>query len=266
MSCVYKHPFGALNTVIYSHELSKYFLDDSVTSILEVGCGIGVFAFRYASSHKNVSITGVDISAKTIEFLASTYGKYYNTLRLISCDFCEEGLVLDGVFDVVYSSDVIEHVTNTRVFVDNICQHLRVGGKSVVSFPNLTTHGINHFNEVGDVRNMFARFRDVKVFTVSIDHRGYRWYFAVRGLYESLFSRTTREERNRLNCEREEQGIDCFEDSTCFKFIKKKGKLVNLMAGIFVEAFLLIKPMINVREVASGNILNCPRLVVVAIK
>ena len=266
MLSVYKHPFGALNTVIYSHELSKYFLDESVTSILEVGCGIGVFAFRYASSHRDVSVMGVDISPKTIEYLSSHYGKYYKNLQLKTCDFCEEGLHLENAFDAVYSSDVLEHVTNTQIFVDNIFRHLRVGGRTVVTFPNLTSHGINHFNEVADVRTLFAAFSDVKVFTVSIDHRIQKLYFAARSLYERLFSRSTTEERNRLNCDREEQGIDCFEDSTCFKFIHNKGRLFNLMASIFVEAFLLIKPKIIVRQVESGTILNCSRLVIVAIK
>ena len=45
----FRRPFGSPNAVIYSYELSKFFLDESAASILEVGCGIGIFAFRYAS-------------------------------------------------------------------------------------------------------------------------------------------------------------------------------------------------------------------------
>jgi SAM-dependent methyltransferase len=208
----------------------------------------------------------VDQSEKTIDYLCANYGKDYKNLQLRSCDFCEEGLYLGDIFDAVYSSDVIEHVTNTHSFVNNIHRHLRVGGKAVVNFPNETNHGINHFNEVEDARSLFAAFSDVKVFAVDIRHPVDKLWFAIRSLYESLFSPSTKEARKRLYSEREEQGIDCFEESTCFKFINDKGKFRSLMASIVAEAFLLIKPTIDIRPVERGNILNIPRLVVVAIK
>lgn len=266
MFAVFKRPFGPPNAVIYSYELSKFFMDRRVTSILEVGCGIGLFALRYASSRKDVFITGVDKSTRTIEYLSSNYGKYYKNLRLLSSDFCEEGLYLGDDFDAVYSSDVIEHVTDTKSFVDNIHRHLRVGGKAVINFPNEITHGINHFVEVEDIRKLFGAFDDIKVFTVDIQHPFNKLWFSARALYETLFSRSTKEMRRHLYSDREEQGIDCFEESTCFNFINKQGKIRNAMASILAEAFLLIKPKIDVREVEQGNILNSPRLVVVATK
>jgi SAM-dependent methyltransferase len=263
---VFRRPFASPNAVIYSYELSKLFLDESLTSILEVGCGIGIFALRYASLRRDVFVMGVDHSAKTIEFLSSNYGKYYKNLRLKRCDFCEEGLDLGNVFEAVYSSDVLEHVTNTQRFVGNIYRHLRVGGKAVINFPNEATHGINHFNEVHDLRKLFAAFSDVKVFIVNINHPVDKLWFAARALYEGMFSPSTKEARERLYSGREEQGIDCFEDSTCFKFIDNKGKGFHWMASMFAETFLLIKAAIDVRQVERGIILNSPRLVVVAIK
>jgi SAM-dependent methyltransferase len=241
-------------------------LDKSITSILEVGCGIGIFAMRYASSRSDISVLGIDYSARTIEFLASKYGKYYKNLRLSSYDFCEEGLYLGNVFDAVYSSDVLEHVANTQVFVDNIYRHVRVGGTAVVNFPNEMTHGINHFKEVTDVRRLFASFSDVKIFAVDISHPLNKLWFRTRSLYEGLFSRSTKAARKRLYSEREEQGIDCFEDSTCFKFVNNKGKSFHLIASILAEAFLLIKPVFEVQQVEDGVILNRPRLVIVATK
>ena len=209
---------------------------------------------------------GVDQSEKTIDYLRSNYGRYYENLQLRTCDFCEEGLSLGKAFDAVYSSDVIEHVTDTHRFVGNIHRHLRVGGKAVVNFPNETNHGINHFNEVDDVRALFAAFSDVKVFIVDIEHPVNKLWVSARALYESLFSRSTREARNRLYSEREEQGIDCFEESTCFTFINNNGKVQNWMASMLAEAFLLIKPRIDIRQVERGNILNRPRLIAVATK
>lgn len=266
MFSVFRRPFGGPNAVIYSYELSKFFLDESITSILEVGCGIGIFAFRYASSRKGTFVMGVDYSDETIEYLCSNYAKYYKNLQLRSCDFCEEGLCLGNDFDAVYSSDVLEHVTNPQYFVDNVYRHLRVGGKAILNFPNETNHGVNHFNEVEDVRALLAAFSDVRVFLVEIRHPVDKLWFSARTLYESLFSRSTKEARKRLYSEREEQGIDCFEESTCFSFINHNGKVRNWMASILAETFLLIKPAIDIRQVERGNILNKPRVVAVAIK
>ena len=266
MFFVLKRPFGPPNAVIYSYELSKLFLDNNITSILEVGCGVGIFATRYAACRRNVLVVGIDQSARTIEYLAANYEKYYKNLQLRECDFCQLSLDLGSTFDAVYSSDVLEHATNTQSFVQNIHRHLRDGGKAVVNFPNQTTHGINHFNEVKDVHKLFGAFRDVRVFVVDITHPVERLWFGTRAFYEELFSRSTKEARKRLYFNREEQGIDRFEDSTCFDFIKNRGKIPNLMAVILAEVFLLVKPRIQVREVEGGSILNCPRLVVVARK
>jgi 2-polyprenyl-3-methyl-5-hydroxy-6-metoxy-1,4-benzoquinol methylase len=142
MFSVFRRPFGAPNAVIYSYELSKYFLDKSVTSLLEVGCGIGIFAFRYASLRRDAFVMGVDQSEKTIEYPCSNFGGYYKNLQLKSCDFCEEGLYLGRDFDAVYSSDVLEHVTKTKSFVDNIHRHLRVGRLSSTSQMNRTMASI----------------------------------------------------------------------------------------------------------------------------
>jgi SAM-dependent methyltransferase len=205
---------------------------------------------------------GVDHSAKTIEFLALELWETLQDVQLGTCDFCEAGLDLGRVFDAVYSSDVLEHVTDARAFVHNIHRHLRVGGKAVINFPNEETHGINHFKEVDDLRKLFAAFSDVKAFTVEINHPLDKLWFSVRALYENLFSRSTKEARDRLYSGREEQGIDFFEDSTCFKFVNNKSKGFHWTASILAEAFLSHQAGNRNTPSRAGNILNRPRLIV----
>ena len=266
MFSVFKRPFGSPNAVIYSYEVSKLFLDKNLSSILEVGCGIGIFAFRYAAKEKNVFVMAVDQSEQTVNFMSSNYEKHYKNLELKICDFCDKDLSLGRNFEAVYSSDVLEHVTEPKLFVANIFKHLTAGGKAVVNFPNETNHGINHFAEVCDVQALFASFSDIKVFAIDIRHPLDRLWFTVRSVYENLFSRSTKAARAHLYHEREEQGIDSFEESTCFQFISDKGKVRNLLASAFAEIFLLVKPTINVRQILQGSVINNPRLVVVAMK
>jgi hypothetical protein len=117
---------------------------------------------------------------------------------------------------------------------------------------------------------MYARCSEhlatIRVFIVDIQHPLNKLWFSARALYENVFSRSTKEARKHLYSDREEQGIDCFEESTCFNFINNNGKVRNGMASMLAEAFLLIKPRIGVSQVERGNILNRPRLVVVATK
>lgn len=266
MLSVLRRPFGSPNAVIYSYQVSELFLDKNATSVLEVGCGIGIFAFRYAASRKDAVVWGVDQSEKTIEYMRANFGSGYKNLHLESCDFCEERLDLGSTFDTVYSSDVLEHVTDLNPFIGNIYKHLRPGGKAVINFPNETNHGINHFNEVQDARELFRDFSDVKVFIVNIQHPVAKLWFSARSLYENLFSRSTKDARNHLYSEREEQGIDCFDESTCFTFVTNHGRVRNAFASLLAEAFLLVKPKITVRPIEQGSILNEPRLVVVATK
>jgi len=101
-----KRPFAAPNAVIYSHELSKPFLGNGITSVFEVGCGIGIFAFRYASSHRDNFVVGVDLSKKTIECLGLKFRKMSQEPGTQGLRFLREGLCLERVLDAVYSSDV----------------------------------------------------------------------------------------------------------------------------------------------------------------
>ena len=66
MFSILKRLFGSPNAVIYSYEVSKLFLDKNVASILEVGCGNGIFAFRYAAKGPGVFVMAVDYSEPTI--------------------------------------------------------------------------------------------------------------------------------------------------------------------------------------------------------
>ena len=60
MFSIFERPFGSPNAVIYSYEVSRLFLSNNLTSILEIGCGIGIFALRYTAMRKDVFLMAVD--------------------------------------------------------------------------------------------------------------------------------------------------------------------------------------------------------------
>jgi 2-polyprenyl-3-methyl-5-hydroxy-6-metoxy-1,4-benzoquinol methylase len=83
------------------------------------------------------SLTGIDLpeameTAK--KFFSLKNHAHQNEPHLIYGNM--ESIDLQKRFDVVIAGDVIEHVSNQGLFLDNIYSHLRDSGKLVITTPN----------------------------------------------------------------------------------------------------------------------------------
>lgn len=99
-------------------------------SILDVGCGDGSLLSRYfkESPREYFGIEGApDYQAK-----AKARG-----IQVFSFDLNGRWPFPDNKFDVVFSSQVIEHLHNTRLFVEEMFRVLKPGGTAIVTSENL---------------------------------------------------------------------------------------------------------------------------------
>lgn len=83
------------------------------------------------------SITGVDLpeASQTAEKLFTLDNiPHQKDPRIIYGNM--ETITLQKKFDVVIAGDIIEHVSNQGLFLDNIYKHLRNSGKLVITTPN----------------------------------------------------------------------------------------------------------------------------------
>lgn len=96
--------------------------------ILDVGCGTGVNATYFRDMGHEVF--GIDISDVAIsKFMQNGFdGCVCNVADGIPKD--------DGLFDIVYASDVIEHIDNVDGFLSELYRVLKKNGKLVLSTPN----------------------------------------------------------------------------------------------------------------------------------
>lgn len=98
-------------------------------TVLDVGCGLGELVEMLHDLYPTAAITGVDISEHALDA---------NSTRF---PFASFGLLdverdrLDRQFDLVISSEVIEHLDEQAEAVSNLCAMVAPGGALVVSVP-----------------------------------------------------------------------------------------------------------------------------------
>lgn len=99
-------------------------------SLLDVGCGDASMLFRYLKRIPR-EFHGVE-GAPTLKAKAEERG-----VKVASFDLNGRWPYEDNQFEVVFSSQVIEHLHNTRLFVEEIFRVLKPGGTAIVTSENL---------------------------------------------------------------------------------------------------------------------------------
>ncbi|MGD9614544.1 MAG: class I SAM-dependent methyltransferase [Alphaproteobacteria bacterium] len=109
--------------------------------LLDIGCSGGFIV--EAAREAGLAATGVDLEPPAIG-----YARRHFPANEFFCGTVEEfAATAPGRFDIVYSSEVIEHVPNVRSFCRTIAGLLHPGGILYITTPDLT-----HWNQPSDVR------------------------------------------------------------------------------------------------------------------
>lgn len=119
--------------------LAEIFVDltrrlDGVNSICDLGCGNGYLASRLGAS--GFRVTGIDASESGLQIANREYSTAQ--VRFIRAEFgarISELLPTDRRFDLVVSSDVIEHLYRPAVLIEAAAELLKPGGYLIVGTP-----------------------------------------------------------------------------------------------------------------------------------
>jgi len=101
-------------------------------TLLDVGCGDGSLLLRYLEK-KPERFCGIE-AAPALRAKAEQRG-----LEVTSCDLNGVWPYEDETFDVVHCAQVIEHLHNTRLFIQEMFRVLKPGGTALVTSENLTS-------------------------------------------------------------------------------------------------------------------------------
>ncbi len=98
--------------------------------VLDVGCGDGAIAARMAQAGAHV--TAADVAAEALRRAAGRGAG----IELVQLGEGEAWPFADGSFDVVWASEVIEHVADTAGWLSELRRVLRSGGTVGVTTPD----------------------------------------------------------------------------------------------------------------------------------
>jgi ubiquinone/menaquinone biosynthesis C-methylase UbiE len=101
--------------------------------LVDLGCGRGDFTLELAQRVRASEVAGVD-------FVATLVGEAQaRGVDALQHDLNTPLPFEDGTFDVVHSNQVIEHVTQTDLFLKEVRRILKPGGYAIVSTNNLSS-------------------------------------------------------------------------------------------------------------------------------
>jgi SAM-dependent methyltransferase len=103
-------------------------------SILDAGCGGGVFTMELAKQHPHATVIGLELEPELVERDAAVA----QAAALTNCAFRQGDvtqLPFDGEFDLVVSVDNLEHVDDDVTAMRGLLRSLRPGGRLVVHVP-----------------------------------------------------------------------------------------------------------------------------------
>jgi len=86
-----------------------------VKTILEIGCGSGVYPIKYKDIFEKFDYTGIDISKSAIKFCQEN-----SDFNFICGDF--QKMKLANKYDLIFSQGVIHHVYDIGAFLSNIVE------------------------------------------------------------------------------------------------------------------------------------------------
>lgn len=101
--------------------------------VLEIGCGNGYGTALLAEVASEV--VAFDLHEEPIEYARKRFARYGN-IRFLVHDAGEPFPVPDAYFDLVFSSEAIEHIERWETTLDEICRVLRPGGLCILKTPN----------------------------------------------------------------------------------------------------------------------------------
>ena len=119
--------------------INEQIKDGKQRKILDLGCGTGAIS---ACFDNNYIKHGLEIEKSITEPTKKTFDK-----DKLHVGVLDDNTFSDEFFDIVFSSQVIEHVPKPINFIKNVCRILKTHGKLVIGTPNFDSAAARRFKD-----------------------------------------------------------------------------------------------------------------------
>jgi len=130
---------------IYHYRIDQLFKrlpPHSIKSLLEIGCGTGVFLKLLKAIKPELEITGIDINDESVDL---TKEKGVNCLNVSAEEFAEKST---DQYDLILAFEIFEHIFDPFFLVKSLFQLLNKSGKIYMTTPNYLSYD---FLQVGSI-------------------------------------------------------------------------------------------------------------------
>ena len=121
------------------------FVGNNHKNIADIGCGEGITLQKLINKYRDKNILGIDVMTENVDICKQ------NNLPVILSDVYDLK-IKDESIDLCIFSEVIEHLDNVGLALENIKRILKPGGDLIIVFPNNTFFKI--------ARIIFLKFKE----------------------------------------------------------------------------------------------------------
>ncbi|MFH8617403.1 class I SAM-dependent methyltransferase [Streptomyces sp. NPDC017979] len=148
---------------LYRHVLDAVALTEG-SSLLEVGCGLGMGSALALEEYRPAAVTGMDIHPQQLQRARETHADLLRREpgRLRFVQGAAEGIPLeDGAFDAVVSVEAAQHFPDLGAFARETARVLRPGGRAAVTSFFTVDDAPARPQELADLLDTFANGLDI---------------------------------------------------------------------------------------------------------
>lgn len=161
------------NGMLLEHIARYYFATPYIQGrVLDIACGAGYGSHMVAKERKRelIQLVAVDNDKDTIDYANREY--HHQKIVYRQADALDPDLPGKlGMFDTILSFETIEHVADDRLFMDNLYQMLKPGGKLILSSPfgrgrGMPTSEPFHVHQLtpAEFEELFDRFSEKEIY------------------------------------------------------------------------------------------------------
>jgi len=116
----------------YRHKIHISLFEENGACLLGLGCGLGELTYQVSKKAEAGNVIGIDMDDRLRD-------AYKGRIKLIRCDLNNRIPLQDQSIDIISADQIIEHLSNTDLFVEEIFRVLKPGGYAVIGTENLAS-------------------------------------------------------------------------------------------------------------------------------